>query len=167
MVKIAQDSIFASQLEAEHSTRREDNTAAEYEEELMEINKVTFLRTRAKPKKRRAHKPHTPLDVKLLRRSQCLIKKDDFKDGSLVESDIEDVEDTEDDPNPLALILVPEATLTVNVRGYSNLPPGSLAMAPHLSMDMVQAIATNFLNMPSSLVTKEALEADDASPNVS
>lgn len=88
-----------------------------------------------------------------------------------MESDAEDAEDTEDEPagmdaNPLAIISMPEAHLEGSVWGSSNLPPGSLTVAPHLLVDMVQAIATNFLNIPSSFVTKEALEADDASPNV-
>lgn len=130
---------------------------------MAEINRDIFLQNKASPKKCRARKAKAPLDVTFLRRSKLLIKKDGFKDGAHEEDDDqqeyqEDVPH-QDEPN-LPLALVPAANMICDDA------PTPSATTPYLPLDVVQSLATSFLNMPALAVTKEVLEADDAHPNV-
>lgn len=121
------------------------------------------------PKKCRARKPKAPLDVSLLWCSKRLTRRDGFKEGEFVEpaaghEDADMAEDAADDS--LALVLISTIAQAIQIVGTSSLPVGSTAVAPHLPVDLMQAIATNFRNMLATSVTREVLEAGDVSPNV-
>lgn len=143
-------------------TREGEQRMVAVEEDSEEINREAFLQAKVTPKKRRACKLKAPLDMALLHRSKRLHHKDCFKEGDLAEpEDAVDVEPEDDN----ALAIVPVQTMSAyQIMGTSTLSAGS--KDPHLAIDMVQAIVTNFLNMPATSVTREVLEAEGASPNV-
>lgn len=110
------------------------------------------------------------MDVSLLRRSKRLVWHDNFKEEELLRAKPEEEEDLAleeaDDGNALAIIPVHAALSEYKIMGTSTLQLGSGDIAPQFPVNLVQAIATNFLNMPATLVTREVLEADDANLDV-
>ncbi|RCV38079.1 hypothetical protein SETIT_8G113100v2 [Setaria italica] len=102
---------------------------------------------RKTPRKPRARKPKGPLESKFLRRSSRLNKDlNGFKDQASVQTDGAQ----EAVGEPLAIMSL-----------YQGVSEEASTTAPHLPVEVVQAIGTGFLKMQSQTVSAEALLASD------
>lgn len=112
------------------------------DDELMEITGENFT-----PRKRRATKPKEQLDDRFLRHSKRnAVKLDGYKTAPVhADKDVPDQADKDDvlDPMPLAIIPAPGST-----------------PAPHLTKNVIEGIATGFLQIQPEVVSAALLQYD-------